>query len=77
MEAGTQENVAPRLKERYESEIKPRLQERFGYASTMQVRSSPPRVSSPRSPASARASAARASRSPPSSCATACRSASA
>ena len=38
MEAGTQERVAPpRLKERYESEIKPRLQERFGYASSMQV----------------------------------------
>ena len=37
MEATAQANVPPRLKERYESEIKARLQERFGYASSMQV----------------------------------------
>jgi large subunit ribosomal protein L5 len=35
MEAATK--VPPRLKERYESEIRGRLQERFGYSSVMQV----------------------------------------
>ena len=34
MEAGTaQANVPPRLKERYEQEIRARLKERFGYSS--------------------------------------------
>jgi large subunit ribosomal protein L5 len=37
MEATAQANVPPRLKERYEQEIRPRLQERFGYSSVMQV----------------------------------------
>ena len=37
MEASAQANVPPRLKERYESEIKPKLRERFGYSSVMQV----------------------------------------
>ncbi len=37
MEASAQANVPPRLKERYESEIKPKLRERFGYSSAMQV----------------------------------------
>jgi large subunit ribosomal protein L5 len=37
MEARTQANVPPRLKERYEQEIRPKLQERFGYGSIMQV----------------------------------------
>jgi large subunit ribosomal protein L5 len=35
MEAAT--TVPPRLKERYEQEIRPRLQERFGYSSVMEV----------------------------------------
>ena len=38
MEAGAaQANVPPRLKERYEQEIRPRSMERFGYSSAMQV----------------------------------------
>ena len=39
MEAATQAEakVPPRLKERYEQEIRPRLQERFGYSSVMDV----------------------------------------
>jgi large subunit ribosomal protein L5 len=38
MEAATQQaNIPPRLKERYESEIRERLQERFGYDSVMEV----------------------------------------
>ena len=37
MEAATQANIPPRLKERYESEIRARLQERFGYHSPMEV----------------------------------------
>jgi large subunit ribosomal protein L5 len=37
MEAATQANIPPRLKERYESEIRARLQERFGYSSSMEV----------------------------------------
>jgi large subunit ribosomal protein L5 len=41
MEASTQAQVPPRLKERYESEIRARLKERFGYPSMMEV----PRIS--------------------------------
>jgi large subunit ribosomal protein L5 len=37
MEASTQANVPPRLKERYEQEVAPSLRDRFGYASAMQV----------------------------------------
>jgi large subunit ribosomal protein L5 len=37
MEAGAQANVPPRLKERYEGEIRPRLKDRFGYSSAMEV----------------------------------------
>jgi len=37
MEATAQANVPPRLKERYEDEIRQRLQERFGYRSSMEV----------------------------------------
>jgi large subunit ribosomal protein L5 len=37
MEASAQANVPPRLKERYEDEIRGRLQSRFGYSSMMQV----------------------------------------
>jgi large subunit ribosomal protein L5 len=37
MEASAQAQVPPRLKERYEQEIAPALQERFGYSSAMEV----------------------------------------
>ncbi len=37
MDATAQANIPPRLKERYESEIRQRLQERFGYDSAMEV----------------------------------------
>ena len=37
MEASAQAQVPPRLKERYEQEIAPALQERFGYQSAMEV----------------------------------------
>jgi large subunit ribosomal protein L5 len=37
MEASPQASVPPRLKERYESEIRARLRERFGYSSVMEV----------------------------------------
>ena len=37
MEASAQATVPPRLKERYEQEIRPRLQERFSYSSVMEV----------------------------------------
>jgi large subunit ribosomal protein L5 len=37
MEASAQAAVPPRLKERYEQEIRAKLQQRFGYASVMQV----------------------------------------
>jgi large subunit ribosomal protein L5 len=37
MEATAQANIPPRLKERYESEVRPRLQQRFGYHSAMEV----------------------------------------
>jgi large subunit ribosomal protein L5 len=37
MEASAQAAVPPRLKERYEQEIRPGLQERFAYSSTMEV----------------------------------------
>jgi large subunit ribosomal protein L5 len=37
MEASAQAAVPPRLKERYEAEIRPALQEQFGYSSTMEV----------------------------------------
>jgi large subunit ribosomal protein L5 len=37
MEASTQANIPPRLKERYEQEIRGRLQERFAYSSSMEV----------------------------------------
>ena len=37
MEATAQAQVPPRLKERYESEIRPELHERFGYSSLMEV----------------------------------------
>jgi large subunit ribosomal protein L5 len=37
MEATAQANIPPRLKDRYEQEIRPRLQQRFGYSSVMDV----------------------------------------
>jgi large subunit ribosomal protein L5 len=37
MEATARANIPPRLKERYESEIRDRLQERFRYSSVMEV----------------------------------------
>ena len=37
MEGSAQTAVPPRLKERYQAEIKPKLQQRFGYSSEMQV----------------------------------------
>jgi large subunit ribosomal protein L5 len=37
MEASAQAAVPPRLKERYESEIRPSLQKQFGYSSMMEV----------------------------------------
>ena len=37
MEAAAQASVPPRLKERYEAEIKPSLQKRFGYKTVMEV----------------------------------------
>ena len=37
MEASAQAAVPPRLKERYEAEIRPVLQQRFGYSSMMEV----------------------------------------
>ena len=37
VETGTQKQGAPRLKTRYAEEIKPGLQEEFGYANSMQV----------------------------------------
>jgi large subunit ribosomal protein L5 len=37
MEASAQAAVPPRLKERYESEIRPTLQKQFGYSSMMEV----------------------------------------
>jgi large subunit ribosomal protein L5 len=37
MEATARANIPPRLKERYESEIRDRLQERFQYSSVMEV----------------------------------------
>jgi large subunit ribosomal protein L5 len=37
MEASAQAAVPPRLKERYEQEIRPKLRQRFSYASTMEV----------------------------------------
>ena len=37
MEATAQANIPPRLKERYESEVRPSLQQRFGYRSAMEV----------------------------------------
>ena len=37
MEAATNATVPPRLKERYEQEIRPQLQQRFSYSSVMQV----------------------------------------
>jgi len=37
MEASAQAKVPPRLKERYEQEIRPSLKERFDYSSVMQV----------------------------------------
>jgi large subunit ribosomal protein L5 len=37
MEASVTDSVPPRLKERYESEIRDRLQKRFAYSSVMQV----------------------------------------
>jgi large subunit ribosomal protein L5 len=37
MEASAKATVPPRLKERYEQEIRPRLQQRFSYSSVMQV----------------------------------------
>ena len=37
MEASAQAKVPPRLKERYEQEIAPALQKRFGYKTAMQV----------------------------------------
>jgi large subunit ribosomal protein L5 len=37
MEASAPAAVPPRLKERYEAEIRPKLQQRFGYASVMEV----------------------------------------
>jgi large subunit ribosomal protein L5 len=37
MEASAQATVPPRLKERYEQEIRPKLKERFSYSSVMEV----------------------------------------
>ena len=37
MEASAQATVPPRLKERYEQEIRPQLQQRFSYSSVMEV----------------------------------------
>jgi len=37
MEASAQAAVPPRLKERYEQEIRPKLQQRFSYSSVMEV----------------------------------------
>jgi large subunit ribosomal protein L5 len=37
MEATAQANIPPRLKERYEGEVRPRLRERFGYRSIQEV----------------------------------------
>ena len=37
MEAATQARIPARLKERYEQEIRPQLEERFGYRSAMEV----------------------------------------
>jgi large subunit ribosomal protein L5 len=37
MEASAQAKVPPRLKDRYQDEIRPRLQERFSYSSVMEV----------------------------------------
>jgi large subunit ribosomal protein L5 len=37
MDATAQANIPPRLKERYEQEIRPRLRERFSYSSVMEV----------------------------------------
>ena len=37
MEASAQANIPPRLKERYEDEVRGRLQERFRYSSVMEV----------------------------------------
>jgi large subunit ribosomal protein L5 len=37
MEATTQANIPPRLKDRYEDEVRQRLQDRFGYDSMMEV----------------------------------------
>jgi large subunit ribosomal protein L5 len=37
MEASAQAKIPPRLKERYEQEIAPKLQQRFGYSSAMEV----------------------------------------
>jgi len=37
MEASAQAAVPPRLKERYDAEIRPSLKEQFGYSSTMEV----------------------------------------
>ncbi len=37
MEASTQAQIPPRLKERYESEVRASLKERFGYSSMMEV----------------------------------------
>jgi large subunit ribosomal protein L5 len=37
MEATAKANIPPRLKERYESEVRDKLQERFGYSSVMEV----------------------------------------
>ncbi len=37
MEASAQAAVPPRLKDRYEAEIRPALQKRFGYSSSMEV----------------------------------------
>jgi large subunit ribosomal protein L5 len=37
MDATAQANVPPRVRERYEQEIRPLLQERFGYDSPMQI----------------------------------------
>jgi large subunit ribosomal protein L5 len=37
MEASAQAAVPPRLKERYEEEIRPKLQQRFSYSSVMEV----------------------------------------
>ena len=37
MEASAQAAVPPRLKERYEQEIRPKLQQQFSYSSVMEV----------------------------------------